>query len=75
MAEVENKRIFIGGLSTQVKEADLKGRFLRFGDVTSIELKSKVNPVSGVANVFAYVDLKITGPNLTKCESHQFISL
>lgn len=33
------KRLYIGGLFPDVKEADIADRFSRFGDVKSIEIK------------------------------------
>jgi RNA recognition motif-containing protein len=55
-SESSMQRIYVGGLTATVSEADVKGRFQPFGDVIACELaKSKVGDPS-LCRGFAYVN-------------------
>ncbi|KAG1664492.1 Nucleolar protein 8 [Nymphon striatum] len=61
------KRIFVGGLSSKIQEADLKSLFKKFGEVKNVELKSKFDSVLNETKVFAFVKINITPDNLASC--------
>jgi RNA recognition motif-containing protein len=62
------RRIFVGGLSDQVTDEDVRGRFLRFGEVVNVQVKEKTNPATGDKSVFAFVDMVASEANFAKCE-------
>ncbi|VDI20083.1 Hypothetical predicted protein [Mytilus galloprovincialis] len=62
------KRIFVGGLSKEIKEEELTERFQRFCEVLNVQIKKKkVNDAPD--KIFAYVNVKSTPENLQKCIS------
>ncbi|XP_077977976.1 uncharacterized protein LOC144433538 [Glandiceps talaboti] len=68
MANIE-KRLYIGGLSDRVQENDLNEKFGKFGQVLSVEIKSRKNDTGETAKTFAYVSMKTTENDLKKCFS------
>ncbi|CAG0917797.1 unnamed protein product [Notodromas monacha] len=67
ISTMERRRIFVGGLSNQVTQDDLRSRFVRFGDVVDVELKEKSHPTTGEPSYFAFVEIHATEDNLSKC--------
>ncbi|XP_022248705.1 nucleolar protein 8-like isoform X2 [Limulus polyphemus] len=65
---VNQKRLFIGGISPTVQENDIKEKFSRFGEICGVEIREKTYENSNVTR-FAYVDLKISDDCLAKCIS------
>ncbi|XP_076110217.1 nucleolar protein 8-like isoform X1 [Mytilus galloprovincialis] len=62
------KRIFVGGLSKEIKEEELTERFQRFCEVLNVQIKKKkVNDAPD--KIFAYVNVNSTPENLQKCIS------
>ena len=52
----EDRKLFVGGLSWETKEPQLKEYFERFGDIESVNLK--VDPVTGRSRCFAFLVFK-----------------
>lgn len=52
----EDRKLFIGGLSWETREAQLTDYFEKFGTVESVNLK--MNPVTGKSRCFAFVVFK-----------------
>ncbi|XP_063444747.1 nucleolar protein 8-like isoform X2 [Mytilus trossulus] len=62
------KRIFVGGLSKEIKEEELTERFQRFCEVLNVQIKKK-KVDDAPDKIFAYVNVKSTPENLQKCIS------
>ncbi|XP_052061672.1 nucleolar protein 8-like [Mytilus californianus] len=62
------KRIFVGGLSQEIKEEELTERFQRFCEVLNVQIKKK-KVDDAPDKIFAYVNVKSTPENLQKCIS------
>ncbi|XP_070559540.1 nucleolar protein 8-like [Ptychodera flava] len=69
MATGVQKRLYVGGLFTGIQEHDLKERFSKFGDVLSVEIKSRKNETGETVKTFAYVHLQSTEEKVKKCFS------
>ena len=54
----EDRKLFLGGLSWETKEPQLKEYFEKFGEIESINLK--VDPVTGRSRCFAFLVFKET---------------
>ena len=52
----EDRKLFVGGLSWETKEPQLKDYFEKFGEIESINLK--VDPVTGRSRCFAFLVFK-----------------
>lgn len=52
----EDRKLFVGGLSWETREPQLKEYFEKFGEVESVNLK--INPVTGRSRCFAFVVFK-----------------
>ena len=52
----EDRKLFIGGLSWETREPQLKEYFEKFGEVESVNLK--MNPMTGKSRCFAFVVFK-----------------
>ncbi|XP_060062959.1 nucleolar protein 8-like [Ylistrum balloti] len=63
------KRLFVGGLFNNITDSELRDRFSKFGNVDSIEIKTKKNSNGLPEKTFAYLDVNITDENLKKCLS------
>lgn len=61
------KRLFVGNLSSSVKENELREKFQRFGDVENVEMHSKRDDSGNTFKTFAYLDLNITQEKLVNC--------
>ncbi|CAM1298876.1 Uncharacterised protein g2246 [Pycnogonum litorale] len=62
---MENKRLFVGDLNTDVTEDDLRSIFKKFGHVESVELRNKSDGVDN--KTFAFVNIRISPDNLASC--------
>ena len=52
----EDRKLFVGGLSWETKEPQLKDYFEKFGEIESINLK--LDPVTGRSRCFAFLVFK-----------------
>ena len=52
----EDRKLFLGGLSWETKEPQLKEYFEKFGEIDSINLK--LDPVTGRSRCFAFLVFK-----------------
>ena len=52
----EDRKLFLGGLSWETKEPQLKEYFEKFGEIESINLK--LDPVTGRSRCFAFLVFK-----------------
>ncbi|RIA79796.1 hypothetical protein C1645_882505 [Glomus cerebriforme] len=66
VADILEKRAYVGGLSKDVTEEDLKSRFNSFGFVSKVDI---IRQSTGECRGFAYVTLKTTDNNWKKCVS------
>lgn len=64
---MEQRRLYIGGLSDAVLEKDIKKKFSEFGTVKDVELRCKEN--YGNRRYFAYINIQADKTNLDNCES------
>ena len=53
-SEILSKRLYIGGLSENVSESELLERFSRFGKVSNVSLKTRVDD-NGKTDLFPYL--------------------
>jgi RNA recognition motif-containing protein len=61
----ESKRFYVGNLSTDISEADLRGLFERFGQVDGVDVKHKKDIDGNVTATFAFVRVN-QGSNVIK---------
>ena len=52
----EDRKLFVGGLSWETKEPQLKEYFEKFGEIESVNLK--LDPVTGRSRCFAFMVFK-----------------
>ncbi|KAI8929774.1 hypothetical protein BC831DRAFT_395896 [Entophlyctis helioformis] len=69
-AVVCNKRLYLGGLASDVSTKDIAGRFASFGKVAKVELQDK-QAADGTR--YAYVTLETTPASLKKCKCRMSI--
>ncbi|XP_006922855.1 nucleolar protein 8 isoform X2 [Pteropus alecto] len=68
-AKRETKRLFVGGLSQNISEADLQSQFSRFGEVSDVEIITRKDDQGNPQKVFAYINIRIAETDLKKCMS------
>ncbi len=56
LSGAEDRKLFVGGLSWETREPQLKEYFERFGEVESVNLK--MDPMTGKSRCFAFVVYK-----------------
>ena len=56
MAAGEDRKLFVGGLSWETREPQLKEYFEKFGEVESVNLK--LDPMTGKSRCFAFIVYK-----------------
>ncbi|GFR70312.1 nucleolar protein 8 [Elysia marginata] len=66
---VLSKRLFIGGLSENVSESELLERFSRFGKVTDVSLKTRIDEAGAPLKSFAHLNLQGDEASIKKCFS------
>ena len=69
ISAAEDRKLFIGGLSWETREAQLKEYFEKFGEVESVNLK--MNPMTGKSRCFAFVVFK-TAADVVSCDKQPF---
>ncbi|KAI8501758.1 nucleolar protein 8 [Branchiostoma belcheri] len=60
-------RLYVGGLFCEVTDADLIGRFEKFGQVSSVDIVRRTDDKGKPERTFAYVNLTTTDQKLKKC--------
>ncbi|KAJ7392948.1 nucleolar protein 8 [Desmophyllum pertusum] len=66
---METKRLFVGGLYSDIKEVNLRDRFKTFGTVSSVEIIRRTDEKGCPVKTFAYVDILQTEVNFRRCVS------
>ena len=56
VSAAEDRKLFIGGLSWETREPELKEYFEKFGPVETVTIK--MNPLTGKSRCFAFVVYK-----------------
>ncbi|RUS88751.1 hypothetical protein EGW08_003468 [Elysia chlorotica] len=67
MSEILSKRLYIGGLSESVSESELLERFSRFGNVSDVSLKTRVDENGAPLKSFAHLNLQSDEASIKKC--------
>lgn len=62
------KRLFVGNLSSTVKQDELREKFERFGHVENVEVHTKRDECGNPFKTFAYLDMELGQENLVSCE-------
>ncbi|XP_045228916.2 nucleolar protein 8 isoform X4 [Macaca fascicularis] len=65
----ETKRLYVGGLSQNISEADLQNQFSRFGEVSDVEIITRKDDQGNPQKVFAYINISVAEADLKKCMS------
>ncbi|XP_043933340.1 nucleolar protein 8 [Protopterus annectens] len=63
------KRLYIGGLSHTISQAELQERFSKFGDVTDVEIITRKDEQGLPVKTFGYLNINISEPDFHKCVS------
>ncbi|CAN8017757.1 unnamed protein product [Ixodes persulcatus] len=61
------KRLFVGNLSSTVKQDELREKFERFGHVENVEVHTKRDECGNPFKTFAYLDMELGQENLVSC--------
>ncbi|CAN7937631.1 unnamed protein product [Ixodes hexagonus] len=61
------KRLFVGNLSSTVKQDELREKFQRFGHVENVEVHTKRDESGNPFKTFAYLDMDLSQENLVSC--------
>ncbi|BFZ08898.1 hypothetical protein BsWGS_11937 [Bradybaena similaris] len=69
MHETIAKRLFVGGLSSEVTAEEVIDRFSRFGKVSNLSLKTRTDEAGNKVKSFAHLDLEAEEANIKKCFS------
>ncbi|XP_038628668.1 nucleolar protein 8 [Tachyglossus aculeatus] len=67
--EKATKRLYVGGLSQTISQADLQHQFCRFGDVSDVEMITRKDDQGNPTKTFAYINIKTTDVELKRCMS------
>ncbi|XP_028905738.1 nucleolar protein 8 isoform X2 [Ornithorhynchus anatinus] len=67
--EKATKRLYVGGLSQTISQADLQHQFSRFGDVSDVEMITRKDDQGNPTKTFAYVNIKTTDLEFKRCMS------
>ncbi|PNJ71523.1 NOL8 isoform 27 [Pongo abelii] len=62
----ETKRLYVGGLSQDISEADLQNQFSRFGEVSDVEIITRKDDQGNPQKVFAYININVAEADLKK---------
>ncbi|XP_074055388.1 nucleolar protein 8 isoform X2 [Macrotis lagotis] len=68
-ASAGERRLFVGGLGPSVTRDDVRAQLARFGNVSSVELVSRVNELGSPGKTFAYVNIRLSEGDLKRCLS------
>ncbi|XP_075405982.1 nucleolar protein 8 [Tenrec ecaudatus] len=63
------KRLFVGGLSQAISQADLQNQFSKFGAVSDVEIITRKDEQGNPQKIFAYINISISEADLKKCVS------
>ena len=63
----ESKRLFVGNLPDDISDAEVRSQFKNYGQITSLEIKSKKAADGSVISTFAFVDLVVSPSQLSQC--------
>ncbi|XP_059142461.1 uncharacterized protein LOC131930108 isoform X2 [Physella acuta] len=69
MTDIISKRLFIGGLTSDVSAEEIIERFSRFGKVSNLSLKNRVDETGNHVKSFAHLDLEGDESKIKKCFS------
>ncbi|KAJ8400889.1 hypothetical protein AAFF_G00392430 [Aldrovandia affinis] len=61
------KRLYIGGLAHTISQKDLKDRFGKFGEVSSVEIITRKDGTGIPVKTFGYININISDEALRKC--------
>lgn len=61
------KRLFVGNLSSTVKQDELREKFARFGKVEDVEVHTRRDESGNPFKTFAYLDMDLSQENLVSC--------
>ncbi|KAM3915223.1 nucleolar protein 8 isoform 1-T2 [Leptodactylus fuscus] len=67
--ETTLKRLYIGGITPSVTDAELSERFGRFGKVDEVDIISRKDDKGTPIKTFAYMNINISDADLKKCLS------
>ncbi|XP_064147141.1 nucleolar protein 8 isoform X2 [Loxodonta africana] len=68
-ANREMKRLYVGGLSQAISQADLQNQFSRFGEVSDVEIITRKDEQGNPQKIFAYINIRVAEADLKKCMS------
>ncbi|XP_007951195.1 nucleolar protein 8 [Orycteropus afer afer] len=68
-ANREMKRLYVGGLSQAISQADLQNQFSRFGEVSDVEIITRRDDHGNPQKIFAYINIRVAEADLKKCMS------
>ena len=63
LGQADRKRLFVGNLNADVTREDLKKLIGKFGDVTSVDIKTKNDVEGNPLTTFAFVEVGGLGEN------------
>ncbi|XP_006900798.1 PREDICTED: nucleolar protein 8 [Elephantulus edwardii] len=63
------KRLFVGGLTKAISQADLQNQFSRFGEVSDVEIITRKDEQGNPQKIFAYINIRVAEADLNKCMS------
>ncbi|XP_074645070.1 uncharacterized protein LOC141901617 isoform X1 [Tubulanus polymorphus] len=63
----QKKRLFIGGLFSDITDDALADRFKQFGDVTAVEIKLRRDEEGNVTNAFAHLNIEGEENRIQRC--------
>ncbi|KAG5274223.1 hypothetical protein AALO_G00133670 [Alosa alosa] len=61
------KRLYVGGLSHNISEKDLKDRFGKFGEVSDVEVVTRKDEGGNPVKTFGYININISDDGFKKC--------
>ncbi|XP_040262966.1 nucleolar protein 8 [Bufo bufo] len=67
--EATRRRLYVGGISPSVTDAELSERFGRFGKVDAVDIISRKDEQGNPLKTFAYMNIHISDADFKKCLS------
>ncbi|XP_062400697.1 nucleolar protein 8 [Sardina pilchardus] len=61
------KRLYVGGLSHNISEKDLKDRFGKFGEVSDVEVVTRKDEDGNPVKTFGYINMNVSDDGFRKC--------
>ena len=65
----ETKRFFVGGLFHGVSTQDIEERFSKFGKVSAVNIKTKLDSEGKPFKTFAHLSIEASAKDLKKCKA------